>query len=156
MYLKYYWFSNKQFVNEPIINWVPKSTLKRITHLLTLYGKKWIPSCEVMSSLLIWSSSQNGRHIESATKVILTHANQKTSPHRQEFITHSWLRSSHTWSSCEILISLINRFINRDEIFRGPVLYKLIVWDTSTITPQKWRKVTYARPRRSKEGNYED
>ena len=60
-----------------------------------------------------WSSPQNGRHIESARRIILTHANQRTSPRRQKFITYSGLRSNRIWSSCEILIFSINKFIKR-------------------------------------------
>ena len=37
---------------------------------------------------------------------------------------------SRIWSSHEILIFSINRFIKRDQIFCGRVLYKLIVQDT--------------------------
>ena len=57
-HLKYHWFSNEQFVYDPIINqvplepmrgWgpivqVPKSVIKTTTHLLFLYGKEWIHS----------------------------------------------------------------------------------------------------------------
>ena len=69
------------------------------------------------SQLPMWSSSQNSGHIESAKRVILTHVNKRTNPHKQEFITHSGLRSSRIWSSCEILIISINGFTTEVKYF---------------------------------------
>ena len=42
---------------------------------------------KLYSQLPIWSSRENDRLVESATKVILTHANQRMSPYRLKFIT---------------------------------------------------------------------
>ena len=121
----------------PIVQ-VSKSIHKRATHLLGQIPKSEIKSkfhlMILCSQLPIWSSSQNGKHIESATRVILTYVNQRISPHKQEFTTHTRLRLSCIGSSCEILIFLVNKFIKEIKYFLVKVLCKLIWYSHSYVS----------------------
>ena len=88
-HFKYHWFSNEQFVYDPIINkslscqWEGGALLfkyrnqylrEQLTYFLYMEGSEFHLMI-LCFQLPIWSSLQNGRHIESAKTVILTHWN---------------------------------------------------------------------------------
>ena len=89
-------------------------------------GRSEFHLVKLCSQLPTRSRPQNGRNVESATRATLTHTDQRTSPHGQESITHSGLRMS-----CLVILRngnlLVNGVTSKDCLFRGPVLYKLIV-----------------------------
>ena len=88
-HLKYHWFSNEQFVYDPIINQVPVQPMRGRAPLFKSQNQYlreqliYFPYIErsefhliiLCSQLPIWSSPQNSRHIESAKRAILAHVN---------------------------------------------------------------------------------